>query len=73
MRRYGDNVTNEDIFEDRPDDGENQQTRVFLGGCAATFGSFPGPVKVPKMSQKKDRLAGLLSFLGVKQKRSQEA
>lgn len=73
MRRYGDNVTDEDIFDEQPGNGGKHYTRVFLGGCAATYGSFPGPANTPKTSrsQKKHLLAGLLSLFGVKEKKAQ--
>ncbi len=74
MRRYGDNVTHEDLFEEQPGNGKGENTRLFLGGCAATFGSFPGPVNVPKVEQspKKRLFVKLLSFLGVEQKKTGE-
>ena len=72
MQRYGNNVTHEDLFE-QPGSGKGEYTLRFLGGCAATYGSFPAPVNVPKVEQShRNRLVKLLSFLGIKREKAQE-
>ena len=73
MRRYGDNVSPEDISEEEEYLNEIEFTRVLYGGCAAGYESFPRPRNNPEMS-KTTRisldgfLTEILIFLGLKRK-----
>ena len=71
MKRYGDNVTHEDISEEPAGSGTGQDARLFLGGCGATF-DLPAPADRPKAvnAPKNHWLGGLLPFLGVKQEKT---
>lgn len=61
MKRYGDNVTQEDVFEEPNQAGEF--SKLFLGGCAATYGAFPVAESKPKAASQKGALGKLLLLL----------
>ena len=62
MRRYGDNVTIEDVSEG---DEKNRNTVVMYGGCGVIHGPFPLPAEAPKNRTFPD----ILSILGLKRKK----
>jgi hypothetical protein len=70
MKRYGDNVTSEGVFETRPENEQGQNSRLLFGGCGATYGSFPAPAELPKTVEapKKHRFAVVLRFVGFRVK-----
>ena len=70
MKRYGDNVSHEDIF-DEPTGYEGGQDKVFFGGCGATFGSIPTHVNKPKTGNafQNQWLGKLLSLLGIQREK----
>ena len=73
MKRYGDNVTHkEDIPEESSGSEAGQDSRLFLGGCGATF-DLPAPSDRPQaVNAPKDHwLGGLLSFLGGRREKHQ--
>jgi hypothetical protein len=72
MRRYGDNVTHQDIFEETPKNRASEM--VFRGGCAATFGSFAAPGDTDKnlSAPQKSLFEELLTFFKGKEKKTQE-
>jgi hypothetical protein len=74
VKRYGDNVTCGDIFETGSGNGQGETSRLLFGGCGATYGSFPAPVKLPKTieSPKKHLLTGRLPSLGFGRKKVSE-
>jgi hypothetical protein len=74
MKRYGDNVTCQDVFEAGSGNGQGENARLLFGGCGATYGSFPAPVKLPKTVEtpKKYWFADLLPFLGFRRKKVSE-
>ena len=61
MKRYGDNVTQEDIFDGPNKIGES--SKLFLGGCAATYGAFPVAENRPKAVTQKGMFEKLLLLL----------
>jgi len=73
MKRYGDNVSHEDIV-DEPTGNKAGQDRAFFGGCGATFGSIPTRANRPTAvnAPKSHWLGDLLSFLGGKREKQQE-
>ena len=69
MKRYGDNVSNEDLLAQGAGDGQGQVIGMLRGGCGATYGTFPKPVRTPVASKAPQksvfaRLAGLFSLQG---------
>jgi len=68
MRRYGDNITPDDNSEEKPNNEREQYSTVFFGGCGARFGAFHPRVEVRKKRASFD----LLSFLGLKRKKTEE-
>ena len=66
MRRYGDNISREDEEEVAPE----RPLGVFLGGCAAAYGSFPSSAHAAQSSQagaaKGSWSATLFSLLGLR-------
>jgi hypothetical protein len=72
MRRYGDNVTHQDIFDETP---KNKASDViFRGGCAATFGSFAAPSDTGKNlnAPQKSLFQELFTFFKGKEKKTSE-
>ena len=61
MKRYGDNVTQEDVFEEPNQTGES--SKLFSGGCAATYGAFPVAENGPKVVVQKGMFERLLLLL----------
>jgi hypothetical protein len=75
MRRYGDNISAEDISDEQPLNEKDQFTRVLYGGCAVGYGSFPRPDHMRNKSKNTKNsqsglLTGILTFLGIKVKKS---
>jgi hypothetical protein len=76
MRRYGDNISAEDVSDEQPLNEMDQFTRVLYGGCAVGYGSFPGPdhrrydSKNIKSAQN-GLLTGIMTLLGLKVKKSE--
>jgi len=70
MKRYGDNVTQEDVFEEPNQMGE--ANKLFLGGCAATYGAFPVADSRPKAAVQKSVFERLLLLLKNNQKGNAE-
>lgn len=63
MKRYGDNITKDDLF-DETQGGKSEPSYLFLGGCAATYGAFPTPEKSKALrAEKKSALTSLLTWL----------
>ena len=67
MKRYGENVSNEDLLAQGCGDGQGQVIGMSRGGCGATYGTFPKPVRTPVASKAPQksvfaRLAGLFSL-----------
>ena len=74
MRRYGDNISAEDVPDEQPLNEMEQFTRVLYGGCAVGYGSFPrqdqsrNKSKNTKSSQD-GLLSEILTLLGLKVKK----
>jgi hypothetical protein len=66
MRRYGDNVSQEDLLE-KPAQGNPAATQVMFGGCGYGAGTF----KKPPQTDKRPRF-DLLALLGFKRSKSKE-
>ena len=74
MRRYGDNISAEDVSDEQSLNEMDQFTRVLYGGCAVGYGSFPRPEHKRKKSNNKKSsqgglLTGILTLLGLKVKK----
>jgi hypothetical protein len=72
MRRYGDNVTYQDITDETPKNAASEM--IFRGGCAATFGSFAAPGDTDKNlnTAQKSLFEELFTFFKGKEKKTQE-
>jgi hypothetical protein len=75
MRRYGDNISAEDVSDEQQLNEMDQFTRVLYGGCAVGYGSFPRPDHKRIMSKNNKNsqgglLTGILTLLGIKVKKS---
>ena len=60
MRRYGDNVSKEDLLE-KPAGGNPGTARVMFGGCGYGAGNFKKPPQAPRRPR-----FDLLAWLGLK-------
>ena len=67
MRRYGDNVSKDDLLAEKPAKGNPDTARVMYGGCGYGAGTF----KRPPQASKRPRF-NLLALLGIKRDKTRE-